>query len=195
MPRWEPVRATEGVIHLWRADLEAVEDGLVEDLLCADELARAAQILRPRERVLWARSRGVLRSLLGRYLDRDPRALDFVLGPHGKLALAPEGPAPATSLRFNLSHSGPLALYAVTAGREIGIDIEHTRARYTAAFLRAWVAREAAVKCRGAGLATPSQDSPAAGLWTAALDLGPRAAAAVAVAGGERCELAFREWV
>jgi phosphopantetheinyl transferase len=192
------MRATDGVIHLWRANLTAIEDRLLEDLLCADELARATQIVRPRERLLWARSRGVLRALLGRYLDRDPRTLDFVLGPHGKPALLFEGPthpAPTPDLRFNLSHSGPLALYAVTADRDVGVDIEHTRARYTAAFLRAWTAREAALKCRGTGLATPSQDSPAAGLWTAELDLGPRAAAAVAVAGGEPCELALREWL
>jgi phosphopantetheinyl transferase len=195
MPRWEPVRATEGVIHVWRADLEAIGDE-PEELLCADELARAAQIVRPRERVLWARSRGVLRALLGRYSDRDPRALRFVLGPYGKPALLFEGPtrpAPAPDLRFNLSHSGPLALYAVSADREVGIDIEYARARYTATFLRAWVAREAAVKCRGAGLATSLEDAQTSGLWTAELDAGPRAAAAVAIEGGP-CALRRFEW-
>ena len=43
-------------------------------------------------------------------------------------------------------------LYAVTAGREVGVDIERARERYTAEFLRAWVAHEAAGKCRGTGL-------------------------------------------
>src|SRR5271155_675177 len=79
-------RATAGVVDVWRADLTAVE-GDLEDLLCAEELARAAQIVHPRDRVLWARSRGALRVLLARYLDRDPRTLRFVLGPHGKPAL------------------------------------------------------------------------------------------------------------
>jgi 4'-phosphopantetheinyl transferase len=217
-------RATEGSVHVWRADLEAIEDDL-EDLLCAEELARAARIVHPRHRVLWTRSRGVLRALLGRYLDRDPLDLRFVLGPHGKPALSPEGPTrpEATGdLRFNLSHSGGLALVAVTAGRAVGIDVEvaarrrvdelavaarvlgdeqarrladlNSRAR-ARAFLRAWVAHEAVVKCLGLGLglATPLEGSPPADLWTAAVDVGPRAAAAVAVEGGP-CELRFRDW-
>ena len=55
------------------------------------------------------------------------------------------------------------------------------------------VTHEATVKCRGTGLATPSQGSFATELWTAQLDVGPQAAVAVAVDGG-RCELALREW-
>lgn len=196
--RWTPApphpRARKGIVHVWRADLVAVGDTL-EDLLCADELARAARIVPERNRVLWARSRGVLRALLARYLDRDPLELRFVLGPHGKPALSPEGPAPAMDLRFNLSHSGGLALVAVSAGREVGVDIESARERYTAEFLRAWVAHEAAVKCHGGGLTTPRGDSPATDLWIAELDAGPQAAAAVAVAvDGGRCELRCYPW-
>jgi phosphopantetheinyl transferase len=191
---WTPApphpRARKGSIHVWRADLIAVGDEL-EDLLCADELARAARIVPERNRVLWARSRGVLRALLARYLDRDPRELRFVLGPHGKPALY-GGAGSKTDLRFNLSHSGGLALVAVTAGREVGVDIECARERYTAEFLRAWVAREAAVKCLGTGLAltqvAPDTD-PTAGLWSAELPIDPGATAAIAVEGGEKCEL------
>jgi 4'-phosphopantetheinyl transferase len=210
--------ATVGVVDVWRADMTAVEEDL-EDLLSTEELARAAQIVHPRKRVLWARSRGVLRALLGRYLDRDPRNLRFVLGPHGKPALLFEGPAPATDLRFNLSHSGCLALYAVTVGLNVGIDVEiprrpvdelavaervlgseqaqrlaglnsHARARE---FLRAWVAHEAIVKCLGLGLATPLEGSPPADLWTAEVDAGPGAAAAIAVEG-RQCELRCWDW-
>jgi phosphopantetheinyl transferase len=186
--------------------LAAVGDEL-EDLLCAEELARAARIVRERERVLWARARGVLRALLGRYLGRDPRTLEFVLGPHGKPALLPGGlePGPDAAaagaaraagpdLRFNLSHSGTLALYAVTVGREVGVDIECARERYTAEFLRAWVAREAAVKCRGSGLAVPREGSLLQDdLWSTELDVGRQASAVVAVEGG-RCALAVRDY-
>jgi phosphopantetheinyl transferase len=187
------MRATEGSVHVWRADLTAIEDG-VEDLLCADERARAAEILRERNRALWIRSRGVLRALLGRYLERDPRELRFALGPHGKPALSHrEGTVAAEDLRFNLSHSGDLALVAVSAGREVGVDIERARARYTAEFLHDWVAREAAVKCLGTGLSDPPVGPAAADLWTADLHVGPSAVAAVAVAGGE-CELQRWEW-
>ena len=68
--------------------------------------SRAARILSERNRTLWIRSRGVLRALLGRYLERDPRELRFVLGPHGKPALGREGMDAGEDLRFNLSHSG-----------------------------------------------------------------------------------------
>jgi 4'-phosphopantetheinyl transferase len=201
-----PVQETGGRVDVWRADLAAVGDEL-EDLLCAEELARAARIVRERERVLWARARGVLRALLGRYLDRDPRTLEFVLGPHGKPALLPGGwePGPDAAvaraagaarpdLRFNLSHSGTLALYAVSVGREVGVDIECARERYTADFLRAWVAREAAVKCRGSGLAVPLEGSLLQDdLWSTELDVGRQASAAVCVEGG-RCALAVRDY-
>jgi len=181
------MRATAGSVHIWQADLTAIEDDL-EDLLCEDERARAARIVSARRRALWTRSRGVLRALLGRYLDRDPLDLCFALGPHGKPTLLQEG-----DLRFNLSHSGCLALIAVTAGREVGVDVECARARYTAEFLDAWVAREAVVKCLGLGLGLPLEGPPPADLWTASIDVGPRAAAAVTVASGP-CELRYSDW-
>ena len=197
---WPPgrphARACAGVIDIWRADLTAIEDNL-EDLLGADERARGARIVSARKRVLWARSRGVLRALLGRHLDRDPRDLRFALGPHGKPALAHDG-TDEGDLRFNLSHSGELALVAVSAGREVGVDIERTRPRYTVEFLQDWVAREAVVKCRGFGiaLAAPGATSVVAAQedpWTAGLDVGPDFAAAIAVEGGP-CELHIRDW-
>jgi 4'-phosphopantetheinyl transferase len=197
---WAPgpraAHARAGAIDVWWADLTAV-GGELEQLLCTEEHERAARIVRKRDRVLWTRSRGVLRALLGRYSERDPRTLEFVLGAHGKPALLREetGPEPSAvaDLRFNLSHSGTLALYAITAGCEVGVDIERARERHTPEFLRAWVAREAAGKCRGTGLTTPPEGSPPGDLWTAELDVGPDVAGAVAVEGGQ-CELRCWEW-
>jgi 4'-phosphopantetheinyl transferase len=211
-------RASEGVVHVWRADLAAAADGL-EDLLNRDERERAARIVRACDRLRWARSRGVLRALLGRYLDRDPRQLRFVSGTQGKPGLDAET-QPDTDLRFNSSHSGALALYVVTVGHEVGVDIEVARRQVDEVavaarvlgreqashlarldpqarrreFLRAWVAHEAAVKCRGTGLTAPSQRPLAGELWTAELDLGPRAAAAMAVDGRGWCDLVLWEW-
>jgi 4'-phosphopantetheinyl transferase len=185
------VRAAKGIVHVWHADLAVAGDGL-ENLLCAQELARAARIVSDRRRVRWTRSRGILRALLGRYLDCDPRTLRFVASPHGKPALHREEGGWKTDLRFNLSHSGEILLLAVTARREVGVDIERARPRYTPELLRAWTLREATVKCLGTGLALAPANPPA-GLWITGLPAGPAATAAVAVEGG-RPELAFRQW-
>jgi hypothetical protein len=146
----------------------------------------------------WVCSRGVLRALLGRYLDHDPRELRFWLAAHGKPTLQ-EGPTvgmgPSDGLRFNLSHSGELMLVAVTAGSEIGVDVERARGRYTAEFLRAWTTHEATVKCRGLALTAPaSPRSPEANLWITELDLGPQATGALAVEGGQN-ELRYRDYI
>ncbi|HWY18368.1 MAG TPA: hypothetical protein VNY27_06615 [Solirubrobacteraceae bacterium] len=195
------VCALRGVVDVWRVDLgRAMDDGL-SDLLCAEERARAARIVPARKRALWARSRGILRALLARYLDADPRELRFQPGPHGKPGLRDhvEGrsaPGRKSDLRFNLSHSGELMLVAVSAGREVGVDIEHARERYTAEFLRTWTTREATVKCLGTGLtggSATAEEKTRPRLWTAGLDVGPDAVAAVVVEGSEACELRRRD--
>src|SRR5580700_2071421 len=191
-------RTIPGVIDVWRADLSAAENYGLAELLCVEERARAERILDERKRALWARSRGVLRALLGRYLNADPRELRFELGPHGKPALALRGQARQIPvLRFNLSHAGALMLLAVTAEREVGVDVEHAHERYSAEFLRAWTMREAAVKCLGTGLGSApitGEGSPGAVLWTAELDAGPRTTASLAVEGEQACELRCWDW-
>ncbi len=183
-------------------------------LLCEEERARAGRLVSERDRRLWTRSRGVLRALLGRYLQRDPTALRFASGAHGKPALidATAGSAAGSSfgakisrLSFNLSHSGQLALFAITETGPVGVDVEVARrpidelaiaartfgpeearrlerldpASREREFLRAWVRHEAELKCRGTGL--PPSCEGASELWIAELDVGATAAAAVAV--------------
>jgi 4'-phosphopantetheinyl transferase len=147
-------------------------------------------------------SRQALRRVLGAYLEEDPAAIELRRGPHGKPALAD----PTATLRFNLSHSGGLALIAVVDGREVGVDVERERPRRNllrlaeraldpveaaavraaapadrlTLFHQAWARREAAAKCHGAGLRAPPPDTPVA---VADLDVGPGFAAAIAVAG------------
>jgi 4'-phosphopantetheinyl transferase len=195
------------VVDVWRVDLNRATDDGGTELLCVQERERAARIVDARRRALWVRSRGVLRALLGGYLDTDPRELRFESGPHGKPWLHDRTeevaePEREQDLRFNLSHSGELMLVVVTDGREVGVDIELARERHstgerlTAEFLRAWTVREATVKCLGAGLrAAPAMGECAPeGMWTAELDVGPGAFAAVAIAGLKECELHRLDW-
>ena len=74
---------------------------------------------------------GLLRSVLSRYLGVPAQELDFVRGSHGKprLRAAPHPalhPAlhPTKPLEFNLSHSGPWQVVAVSGGGAVGVDIE-----------------------------------------------------------------------
>lgn len=208
-----PERPTlaDGAVHVWRADLHSVSDDL-GDLLCAEERARAERFPRERERMLWSRSRGVLRTLLGRYLGVDARELRFRVGEHGKPALA------GAQISFNLSHSDDLALYAFAATAAVGVDVErptrsfdmlavaarmfsqreaehlrdlpeHQRQR---AFLRAWTRHEAELKCSGVGIGGARTVAARPAPWLAELDVGPHAAGAVAVAAQPR---ELRRWI
>jgi 4'-phosphopantetheinyl transferase len=196
-------RMPRGAVHAWRANLAEVPDELIE-LLSGAERARAARFQRPRDGRLWARSRGLLRSLLGRYLQLDPGGVQIAPGPHGKPGLQPSSP-----LRFNLSHSGDLALFAFTTLGSVGVDVEVARrpidtvalaGRVFGAdaaahlerlegtereqeFLRLWVRHEASLKCLGTGMGGAEARVPAGGQaqWIAELEVGERGAAAVAL--------------
>lgn len=130
-------RLAQGEVHVWRADLETVSDGLCVTL-GSDERARAERFLNEHDGRLWRRSRALLRALLGGYLQRDPSTLCFATGVHGKPALSEDedrsraAPARAQQLSFNLSHSGRTALYAFAAPGPIGVDVEVSRRPFDA---------------------------------------------------------------
>ena len=121
IPRGLPLAADE--IHLWLADLDRPPQPLAElaATLAADERERAARFRFPEHRDHFIVGRGLLRELLGAYLNCPAAALDFEQGARGKPALA--GTDAETGLHFNLSHSGDRVLYAV-ARREVGVDLE-----------------------------------------------------------------------
>jgi 4'-phosphopantetheinyl transferase len=215
------MRLHADAVHIWRADLDGIGDQPV-GLLPESELARAKRIVSNRAQRRWMAARGVLRALLGGYLDEDPVALRFAEEGQGKpvLALHPEA-----QLHFNLSHSGGLALYAVTEMCEVGVDVERSERPldelalaeriFGAAeverlrtldpqsrrveFLRAWVRHEAEVKRTGAGIAEdgshPEGHRQSVGMtpWIAELDAGPGTFAAVALARAPQ-ELSCLEW-
>jgi 4'-phosphopantetheinyl transferase len=179
------MRLHAGALHVWQADLDAIE-GAVEMVLSNRERERAARIVREPTRRRWTVARGVLRVILGEYLQEDPNALRFAEEPHGKPMLSfPSG----TQLRFNLSHSGGLAVYALSVTSAVGVDVElvgrgSTTSAHHRDFLRAWVRHEAEAKRLGLGLKGMGFARRASGPrpWIAALDLGPTAEGAVALA-------------
>jgi 4'-phosphopantetheinyl transferase len=168
-------RLAPNEIHVWHATLDAAPADVpnLHCLLSGDELERAGRFRFERDRARYVVGRALLRTVLARYLDRDPRELRFRYGTYGKPSLHRD------ELWFNLSHSGVVMLLAVTAIGEVGIDVElessappdHMRlaqsffsraegdalhalpaAEQPRAFLSCWTRKEAFIKARGDGL-------------------------------------------
>jgi 4'-phosphopantetheinyl transferase len=174
-PTWE------AQVHVWLAELEqptyAVQQ--LASVLSEDELLRARRFYFERDRQHFLVARGVLRTILGWYLALPPARLHFTYGSRGKPSLS--AASGGEQLRFNVSHSHELALYAVTQGRDIGVDIEFMRPLEDAddiachffsaherailwnlpaslkhqAFYNCWTRKEAYIKATGEGLSQP----------------------------------------
>lgn len=172
-PRSIPTPDAE--LHIWWARLGSAAWPAATRLPIA-ERRQAARLLDPRSRRRWVAARWALRGVLAGYLGRDPAAVELRFGMRGKPLLA----APGAPLRFNLSHSADLALIAVCADREVGVDVQRIDSRRPSSFYAEWTRREAVAKCHGVGLGAPLPDDPVA---TSALDPEPGFAAALAVAG------------
>jgi len=168
-------------VHIWRASLEMDSATLrrFEGSQAYDEKIRAERFIFDRDRNRFIAARGVLRDVLGRYLQCPPHTIDFVYGPRGKPAIASGGERP--TIHFNLSHAHGLALIGITRKREIGIDVELIRPdfasediakryfspkeidclnrlpgeRKTEAFFLCWTRKEAYIKAKGDGLHIP----------------------------------------
>ena len=165
-------------VHIWSAELDqfTADRSALYSLLSPDEQARAARFHFEQDRHRFIAGRGLLRTLLSRYLAIPPPQIQFNYGPQGKPELKGLPPA-APQVTFNLSHSQGFALYAVTCDRPIGIDVEQirptevlqlaqrffARREYDAiaaleppqqqrAFFQYWTCKEAYLKAIGAGL-------------------------------------------
>jgi 4'-phosphopantetheinyl transferase len=166
-------------VHVWRATLAWPEAAAyrLEQCLAADERDQMERFRFEKDRRRYLLGRGLLRSLLGRYLDVSPQALRFETTAAGKPHLA----SGQRQLQFNLAHSGEYVLIAIADGRAVGIDVEEVEddieARQVAAhffspnerrdlemltgrarieaFFECWTRKEAYVKARGEGLSLP----------------------------------------
>ncbi len=166
--------------HVWAASLraDATELRRLWNTLSPLELQRANQFRFEKDRAAYIQCRGILRALLARYLDARPDELAFSAGARGKPCLT--GPPDHLDLRFNLSHSNGMALFAFARSREVGVDIEFLQrlidwkavaeqmfsSRENAelaalapedklpGFFRGWTRKEAVLKATGEGIAS-----------------------------------------
>ncbi len=166
-------------VHVWCAalNLKASRVHRLEQILSADERTRAERFYFQKDHEHFIVARGLLRAILGRYLDIEPSQVRFSYSSYGKPFLAGEG---GDAFRFNLSHSNGLALYAISHRRELGIDLEYIRPKLVderiaerfsprevaalrelpantrqEAFFACWTRKEAYLKARGEGLTFP----------------------------------------
>lgn len=165
------------VVDVYWTDLDeaSVDFGRFADMLADDEHGCARRFRFERDRRRYIVRRGRLRELLSRYLGTSPPQVRLRAGPFGKPGLA-EG-----DVRFSLSHSHGIALFAIVRGLEVGCDIERRdrrfafeqiadqffspleartlgslpAARQAEAFFNCWTRKEAYVKARGLGLSLP----------------------------------------
>jgi len=147
-----------------------------EEVLSDEEHDRARKFHFEVHRARFVAGRGLLRFLLGHYLQAHPARLIFSYGANGKPALQGQE---HELLHFNLAHSESLALLGITRLGPLGVDVERVRdlpdfeklvscffsVREAAAFARLppnqrapaffnlWTRKEAWLKATGEGIA------------------------------------------
>ena len=166
-------------ITVTRLDVEPETVRSLAALLSDAERQRAERFALDRDCRRFIVARGRLRELLATRLAVRPESVELAYGQRGKPALAPL--FADSGWRFNVSHSGEVAVYAFARGREIGIDVEAVRtlrdsdsiaarffspqenAAYQAlspaekdiGFFNCWTRKEAFIKALGDGLYHP----------------------------------------
>ena len=182
-------------------------------LLSPGEQRRAQQMVGAAARAFVA-GRTLLRHLLARWLDRDPRPIELCEEPDEKPRLAAD-----RDLDFNVAHGGELVLVAIARGRRIGVDVEPITSRRpfgeiagaalgpeaaellallppehrAARFTSWWVRIEAVCKATGAGLVFPIDDIIPPGFAVRDLAVAAGYRAAVAFSGGP-ARIATTDW-
>ena len=160
-------------LHVWLLE-DASKPGRCWQLLSPDERKRAVRFHKKCDADGFIVRRAALRQILGGYLDVPPETVKLAYNAHGKPFLNDA----LGSLEFNVSHSGSVALVAVTRDHPIGIDIEVITNDFPVTemapevfspgelarffqlpadakqieFFRTWVAKEAFLKALGKGL-------------------------------------------
>jgi 4'-phosphopantetheinyl transferase len=165
-------------VHVWRADLdlnESFQSSFLQ-LLSSDEKNRAKKFRFKKDCQRFITARGILRLLIGKYLEINPGEISFRYGEFGK-----PGVASNNSLQFNISHSQNVALFAFTKKFNIGVDVEFVNPdievkeiatsffstneiknllalpenQQTLGFFYCWTRKEAFIKAVGEGLSFP----------------------------------------
>ena len=165
-------------VHLWLASMNQepyVYKSLLQTLT-VDELSRAEKLYYEHDRRQKIICRGILRGILSRYCETQPKCLKFSYNKFGKPEL--DNKTQDVDIKFNLSHSGDYVVYAFALNKDLGIDLEKVRQisemdeiinnqfsylesellnsipseSRLDAFFQCWTLKEAYLKAKGLGL-------------------------------------------
>jgi 4'-phosphopantetheinyl transferase len=165
-------------IHLWWISLDVSEEKLQNliALLSESEKIKADRFKFPQHQHRYQAVHGILRIILGRYLNLDPTQINFTHSDRGKPYLTDD--CNSVNLQFNLSHSENMAIVGISHDRRIGVDLEKMRPMKNAEklaerffcaseydlltqaipeerdklFFQLWTAKEAYLKATGEGI-------------------------------------------
>jgi 4'-phosphopantetheinyl transferase len=114
----------ENTVQVWVLHESVIQYACaaLKHTLSPDELLRAGTYLQDKHRDCFIARRGILRRLLGGYLNCEPASLRFGSTQYGKpVLLHPD----AASFAFSVSHTDGVALFAFASNCRIGVDVEH----------------------------------------------------------------------
>ena len=165
-------------VQIWVKNLDLAPEQIqsLEQTLSDDEKERARRFRFAEHRRRFIAARGVLREILGDYLNLAPQDVKFEYNTKDNLFLCS---IKNQELQFNVSHSQDLALYGVAQSQKIGVDLEYVRTvkdlehiaerffcpseaailkalstkEKEKAFFEIWTAKEAYLKATGEGIA------------------------------------------
>ena len=111
-------------VHVWCVNLNVLDLDIncLKHILSKEENDKADSFHFKDDRENYIGRHAILRKILGRYLSLEPNNINFSYRSHGKPSLS--NYSNGDKIHFNLSHSKGLVLYAMTRGREVGIDVE-----------------------------------------------------------------------
>ena len=114
-------------IHIWSANLDQPESVAQKyySVLSQQEKNQVDKYKIKELRYRYILSKGILRQLLADYLVCEYQEIEFEYNDFGKPGIATS--SNADDIRFNLSHSGNLAVFSFVKNKNIGIDVEQVQ--------------------------------------------------------------------
>jgi 4'-phosphopantetheinyl transferase len=152
----------------------------IKELLTANEILKSDNFVMEKDRNRFIVTRGVLKILLGKFLDKHPTDVEF----YYEQTLKPRVKTKNADLHFNVTHSADRIIIAISS-KPIGVDIEHVDEDFgfdqildvtfsnqeldyiqnsnnkSEAFYLLWTRKEAFLKATGKGIDDDLQNIPA----------------------------------